>query len=79
MRDQESCSSQSVKEAGLAFVGTIVENNEHKFCREDSEGVKIIKRLVRIYFIAANLHYETKSLKWDEFGWWAEAVSLFSM
>lgn len=56
-----------------------MENNEHKSCREHSEGVRIIERLVRICFTAASLYYETKSLKWDDFGWWAEAVSLFSM
>lgn len=46
MRDQECCSSQSVSGGGkLGFMGSIMENNEHKSCREDSEGVKVIKRL----------------------------------
>lgn len=57
MGDQECCSCQGVKNAGLAFVGNIMENNEHKSCREDSEGVKIIRRLVRICFSVANLYH----------------------
>lgn len=39
MRHKECCSSQGVEEAGLDFVGSIVENNEQKSCRENSEGV----------------------------------------
>lgn len=78
MREQECCSSQGVKEAGLASVGGVMENNKRKSCEGDSEGVKIIKGLVRICFTAANLYYETKFLKRDEFGWCVEVVSLFS-
>lgn len=79
MREQECCLSQGVKEAGLAFVGSVLQNEEHRSCREDSKGVKIIKGLVRICFTAASLYFETKFLKWGEFVWWIEAVSLFSM